>query len=90
MTRMCRRASLSLQYTKVALASLACADMPRNTGDRKVKHESYGYMIDMEMSTFEITLMAVTIGGCVINRDCVITFINKRDVYLSGSSRYFN
>ena len=39
----------------------------------------------MEMSTFEITLMAVTIGGGVINRDCVITFMNKRDVYLSGS-----
>ena len=32
-------------------------------------------MIDMEMSTFEITLMAVTIGGGVINRDCVITKI---------------
>ena len=47
-------------------------------------------MIDMEMSTFEITLMAVTIGGGVINRDCVITFMNKRDVYLSGSSGYFN
>ena len=43
-------------------------------------------MIDMEISTFEITLMAVTIGGGVINRDCVITFMNKRDVYLSGSS----
>ena len=47
-------------------------------------------VIDMEMSTFEITLMAVTIGGGVINRDCVITFMNKRDVYLSGSSGYFN
>ena len=47
-------------------------------------------MIDMEMSTFEITLMTVTIGGGVINRDCVITFMNKRDVYLSGSSGYFN
>ena len=47
-------------------------------------------MIDMEMSTFESTLMAVTIGGGVINRDCVITFMNKRDAYLSGSSRYFN
>ena len=47
-------------------------------------------MIDMEMSTFEITLMAVTIGGGVINGDCVITFMNKRDVYLSGSSGYFN
>ena len=47
-------------------------------------------MIDMEMSTFEITLMAVTIGGGVINRYCVITFMNKRDVYLSGSSGYFN
>ena len=46
-------------------------------------------MIDMEMSTLEIALMAVMIGGGVINRDCVITFINKRDVYLSGSSRYF-
>ena len=30
-------------------------------------------MIYMEMSTFDITLMAVTIGGGVINRDCVIT-----------------
>ena len=59
-------------------------------GDRKVKHESYRDMIDMEMSTFGITLMAVTIGGGVINRDCVITFMNKRDVYLSGSSGYFN
>ena len=47
-------------------------------------------MIDMEMSTFEIALMAMTIGGGVINRDYVITFMNKRDVYLSGSSGYFN
>ena len=44
----------------------------------------------MEMSTFKITLMDVTIGGGVINRDCVITFTNKMDVYLSGSSGYFN
>ena len=43
-------------------------------GDRKVKHESYRDMIDMEMSTFEIAPMAVTIGGGVINKDCVITW----------------
>ena len=38
---------------KVALASLACVYMASEHGDRKVKHESYGDVIDMEMSTFE-------------------------------------
>ena len=47
-------------------------------------------MIDTEMSTFKIAPMAVTIGGGVIDGDCVIIFMNKRDVYLSGSSGYFN
>ena len=53
-TRMCRHASLSLQDTKVALASLACADMPQNTGYQQVKQSHMDDVIDMEMSTFEI------------------------------------
>ena len=36
------------------MASLACTDMASEHKYRKVKHESHGDAIDMEMSTFEI------------------------------------
>ena len=48
-------------HTKVRLASLA----PRSIGDRKVEHESHGEVIDMERSTFEAMLLAVTIGDSI-------------------------
>ena len=57
------------------MASLAYADMASRHGYRKVKQSHMDDVIDTEMSTFEITLMAVTIGGGVINRDRVITKI---------------
>ena len=56
-------------------------------GSQGIERSSMSRMndvIDISMSTFAAMLSAVTIGGCVVNEDRVITKTVFRDDSLSG------
>jgi hypothetical protein len=55
--------------------------------DRKVTHESHGVVIDDDASTIEEIPPLVSIGRGKVNLDRV-TLEQRRDVVLSGSSRF--
>ena len=46
-------------------------------------------VIDIAMSTFEVMLLAVTIGGSIVDEDRVITKTKRGIFVLSGSSGSF-
>ena len=71
--------------TKVKLAILACTDMAsEHKGIERSSMSRMNVAIDIVMSTFAVMQLAVTIGGCLVNKDHVIIKTILRDDCLSG------